>query len=88
MESAGNWLEVVDVEDPGIEITIPADHIERMVIQCMAADHVAHLHAHLEITPIGEGFQLHRNADIALCVGRVFQELANVIDISTRRLNF
>jgi hypothetical protein len=69
VDTPGDRLEISDVEDPRIEIAVPADHVEGMVVEHVTGEPVADLDAHLELAPLGVGLQLLRGADIALTVG-------------------
>src|SRR5437764_46268 len=40
MDASGNWLKVVDIEDPGIFVAIPAHDVKRMVLIPVAGNHM------------------------------------------------
>ena len=60
MDSSRDGLEVFDVEDPWIEIAVPADDIEGMVIQNVFAQSIAHFDADFKFAAFGVCFQFLR----------------------------
>src|ERR1051326_2549514 len=71
VNTPGDWLKVVNIEDPGIFAAIPADRIDRVEVIPVTGDDIAHFHPHLELPALGMRFELLRTANIALAVGRV-----------------
>src|SRR3990172_6339179 len=53
MDPARDRLKVLNVEYPGIEISIPPDNIEGMMIQHMTGQAVAHFDSNLEFAALG-----------------------------------
>src|SRR6476620_2241120 len=84
MDASCNWFEVLDVENPGIEIAIPADDVKGVVIQNMFTEPVAHFDAYLKFAALGVRFKLFRQANVALRVGGVFEHLGEFIPITLR----
>ena len=82
VDPPGDRLEVVDAEDPGIQITIPANHVERVVVQDVPGEAVAHFHPHLEFAPLGVRLQLLRRANVALAVRGVLEKLPVLIPVA------
>ena len=68
MNASDDRLEVVDVEGPGIEVAVPADHIERMMVEHDLVDSVILLHQDREIPRLVVRAQRGRAADVALAV--------------------
>jgi hypothetical protein len=58
VDAPGDGLEIFDVKDPGLQVAVPADDVERVVVQHVTANPVAHLHADLELTPFRMRLQL------------------------------
>ena len=71
VNTPGDRLKVINIEDPGIFAAIPADRIDRVEVIPVTRDYVAHFHPHLELSALGVRFKLLGTADIALAVGRV-----------------
>src|SRR5579859_754869 len=69
VDTPGDWLEIIDVEDPGILAAIPANGINGMEIVPVAGDSAAYLHPHLELAALSMRFKLFRAANIALAIG-------------------
>ena len=49
MNATDDRLEVVDVEDPGIEISVPSNDIERMVIEHQLVDRIVLFHENTKV---------------------------------------
>src|SRR5690242_14614368 len=84
VHASHNRFEVVDVERPRIEIPIPSDDVERMMIENELIQPVVLLHeepkvAHFVVCP-----ERDRPADVALRVGCSLLQLAELIAISLR----
>jgi hypothetical protein len=58
VDTAGDWLEVVDVERERPQVAVPADDVERMMAVDVPADEPARLHAHLELALFVVGHEL------------------------------
>ena len=87
MDSSRDGFEVFDVEYPRIEITIPADDIEGMVIENMLAQPVPHFDADFKLTALGVCLQVFRQTDVAFAIGRVFEHLTELIPVTLWRLD-
>ena len=55
MNASDDRLEVVDVERPRIEISVPADDVERMMVEHELVDSVVLLHENREISHLVVG---------------------------------
>jgi hypothetical protein len=75
-------LEVVDVEAHGIEVAVPADDVERMVVEHDLVDAVVLLHQDGEIAHLVVGAQLQRTPDVALRVRRALDQLAELVAVA------
>ena len=82
VDAADDRLEVVDVEDPGIEVAVPADHVERMVVEHQLVDRVVLLDQEREIALLVVRPELQRTPDVALGVGRAFEQLAELVAVA------
>src|SRR5579885_50436 len=87
VDAPGNRLKIGDVEDPGIFVTVPADDVERVIVVPVASDAVADLEAHLELALLRVRDQFFRAANVAVAVGRVFEELPVVVEVAAWRLD-
>ena len=87
MDATRDRFEILDVKDPGIQIPIPANHVERVVIQNMFAEPVTHFDAHFKIAAFRVCFQLFGQPDIALRIGRMLKELPEFVAIAFGRLD-
>src|SRR5687768_11467874 len=82
VDSSGDGFKVLDIEYPRVEITVPADYVEGMVIQEVLAEPFAHLNAHFEFTALCVSLQVFRQANITFAVRRVLEHLAELISIA------
>jgi hypothetical protein len=87
VQAAGDRLEVVDTEGPWIEVAIPTDDIEGVVVEEMAGDAVAHLDAHFELAALGEGLQLFWGTEIAFAVRGMLEQLTIAVAVAVRGLD-
>ena len=58
VDASGDGFEILDVENPWIQVTIPADYVKGMVIEYVTGDPVTHLHADFKLSPFRMRFQL------------------------------
>src|SRR5215207_4392003 len=87
VHATDDGLEVVDVECPRIELTIPADDVERVMVERHLVDAVVLLHEDAELTHLVVGPELAGHANVALRVGRAFDELTELVAVALRRPN-
>src|SRR5215208_4922241 len=80
-------LEVLDVEDPWVQISIPAHNVEGMVIQDLLCQPVAYFDPYFEFASLGVGLEFFRQPYIALGIRRVFKHLSEFISIAFGRLD-
>src|SRR5260221_1972389 len=80
-----DWLEVHDVERPGIELAVPSHDVTRIVIEHDLVQSVVLFHDNREIAHLVEGSQLARNADVALGIRSALDELAVLVSVALRR---
>src|SRR5262249_11229111 len=82
MDAANDRLEVVDVERPRVEVPVPADAVEWMVVENQLVDTVVLFYEKCEVAHLVVRVQLLRNADVALGIRRAFLELAEFVAIA------
>src|SRR5207247_427414 len=81
VHSAHDRLEVVDVERPRIEMPVPSDDVERMVIQRDLVEPIVLLHDEREFALLVVRGEIRRTPDVTLAVRRAFLELAELVAI-------
>src|SRR2546422_1036776 len=81
---AHDRLEVLDVEGPGIEHPVPADHVEGVVVQGVLVEPVVLLDQDAELALLIVGLELHRPAKVPLAVGRALEHLAVFVAVAPR----
>src|SRR3954464_6839996 len=79
VDSAYDRLEVHDVEGPWVEISIPAYHIEGVVIENDLIQSIVLLDQDPEIAALVMGAELSGATDVALAVGSAFDQLPELI---------
>src|SRR3954468_4211182 len=84
MNSSHDWLEVVDVEGPWIEVAVPSNDIERMVIEHDLVDSIVLLYEDREVTHLVNRLDESRTSNVALRVWCSFDQLAKLIPIALR----
>src|SRR5437867_2852475 len=81
VHAADDRLEVIDVEGPGIEVAIPTDDIERVVVEDELVEAVVLLHEQTEVSHLVVGLQLEGTTNVALGVGCALLQLAELVPI-------
>ena len=71
MNTSGDWLEVGDIQDPGIGTAVPADGVDRVEVVPVAGNQVADFDAYFVVAALGMCDQFCRAADVALAIGRM-----------------
>jgi hypothetical protein len=87
VQAAGLRLEVVDVEAVRIDVAVPPDDVERVVIQDEALQPAPRAHDQLVRSGLAVGLQRRRRVEVALGERRVLQQLAVAVAIAARRLD-
>src|SRR5687767_2372306 len=82
MHAADDGLEVVDVERPWIEVSIPSHDIDRMVVERDLVQAVVLLHDERVVAFLVDGLDVRRTANVALGVRRAFLELPELVAIA------
>src|SRR6266702_2325203 len=84
MDAPRDRLEVVDRERPRIHVTVPADDVERVVVEDVGLVPVTHAHLDGELAPLAVRVQLRRRMDVAVVVRRMLHELARAVAVALR----
>ncbi len=87
MEPARLRLEVGDVERPGIDEAIPADDVERVIVEDIGLVASPHPDRHPILTRLIMSLQLHRAMHITVVVGSMLEKVAVFVPISPGRLD-
>ena len=81
VDAPDDRLEVVDVEGPRIEVSVPAHHVEGVVVEDDLVEAVVLLHQNRKVSPLVVDSEQARPADVALAVGRALDELAELVAV-------
>src|SRR5688572_22009277 len=84
MYPADYRLEVTNVECPRIEVAVPSDDVERMVVEHELVDAVVLFYVQREIAHLIARLEQNRPSDVALGVGRSLDELSEVVLVARR----
>jgi hypothetical protein len=84
VDASRDWLEILNVEYPWIEISVPAYDVKWMVVEHMACEPVPNLNPDFIFTTVCMRFQINRHTYVAFTVGSVFEELAVTISVAFR----
>src|SRR5512143_1734773 len=84
MHASDDRLEVVDVERPRIEVPIPPDDVEWMVIENELVHSVILFDQEPEVAHLVVRVELQRPANVALRIWRALLQLSELIAIALR----
>ena len=87
MNATRDRLEVVHGERPRIEVAVPADDVEGVVVEEVRLVAAAHAHLHWELALLTMRVQLGRRVDVAVVVRRTFEHLAVLVAVALRDLD-
>ena len=87
VDPAGDRLEVVDGERPRIEVAVPADHVEGVVVDDVGLVAVADAHLDRELALVAVRVQRRRRMDVAVVVRRPLEQLAVLVAVAPRDLD-
>src|SRR6185503_13371099 len=82
MDASDDRLEVADVERPRIEVAVPADDVEWMMVEDQLVDPVILLYQKSKVAHLVVRGQLERAPNVALGVRRTFLELAELVAVA------
>ncbi len=80
-------LEVVDRERPREQVAVPADDVERVVVEQVGLVAVAHAHLDWKLALLAMGVELRRRVDVAVVVRRPLDDLAVLVAVPARDLD-
>src|SRR5690348_12782169 len=69
MHTTRDWLEIGNIENPGILVAIPPHSIARVKIVPIAGNVIANFQAHLVVSALSVRYQFFGNTNITLTIG-------------------
>src|SRR3954469_16696277 len=87
VDSARDRLEVVDRERPWVEVAVPADDVEGVVVEDVRLVAAADANLDRELALLAVRAQLRRRMDVAVVVGRALQELPVLVPVAAGYLD-
>ena len=87
VDAARDRLEIVDREGPRIEVAVPADDVERVVVDDVRLVAAAHAHLHRELALLAHRPQLRRRMDVAVVVRRPLDDHPVLVAVAARDLD-
>ena len=87
MNAARDGLEVVYRERPRVEEAVPADDVERVVVEDVVLNSAADAHLHDELAGLPARRELGRRVDVAVVVGSALEDLAVLVPVPARDLD-
>ncbi len=82
MNFTGDGHKIVDVENPGIEITVPSNNVEGMEIVYVAVKVIQFLNLNFMLAFLVYRNELARKAEIAFAIRRMLEELTVFIPVT------
>src|SRR5665213_968785 len=80
-------LEIANVERPRVEVAVPSDDVEWMVVEYQLVDSIVLLYEKTKVAHLVVRVERHRTPDVALRVRRTFLQLPKLVPISLWRAN-
>src|ERR1700680_1650241 len=87
VKSSHPWLEVFDVDRPGIVVAIPPDHVKRMMIENGLGDRIALFDEQPKLALCIVAEERLRPANIALAIGADLGQLTVLIPVALGSAN-
>ena len=87
MDTSGDRLEVVHRERPRIEVAVPSDDVEGVVVEDVGLIAAPDAHLHWELALVAVRVQHLRRMDVAVVVGSTLEHLAVLVAIAARDLD-
>ena len=87
VDPSGDRLEIADVEDVGVQVAVPAHHVERMVVVVIARELTSGLDVDAEVARLRVRRLVGRDADVAMVIRRMLHELAVLVAVAARRFD-
>ena len=82
VDAPGDRLEVVDRERPRVDVAVPADDVEGVVVELVGLVAVADPHLDPELAAVAVRVQLGRRVDVAVVVRRVLEQLPVLVAVA------
>src|SRR4029077_8411511 len=92
-DGGGMWIrpgigsEVGDRERPRVDVAVPADDVEGVVVEHVALVAVPDPDLDQELSAVAVRLQLGRRVDVAVVVGRVLEQLPVLVPVAPRDLD-
>ena len=87
VQAPGLGLEVGDVERVRVDVAVPADDVERVVVEDVVLVAAAHAHVDGVLAAVAVRLELGRRVEVALRERRVLEQLAVAVAVAVRRLD-
>ena len=87
VDAARDRLEIVDRERPRIEIAVPADDVERVIVEQVGLVPVADAHLDRELAALTVRVQLRGRVDVPVVVRGALHDLAVLVAVAARDLD-
>src|SRR5688500_769905 len=84
VDTADDRLEIHDVECPRVEVSVPADHVERMMVEHQLIDAIVLFYKQREVSLLVMRLELKWTTNVSLGVGRPFDELPEFVAVTFR----
>ena len=81
VDPPGDRLEVVDVERPRVEVAVPADDVERVVVDLVVLVAVADADLEAELAALAVRLELGRRVDVPVVERRVLHQLPVLVPV-------
>ena len=87
MDPTRDRLEVADVERPGVDVAVPADDVERVVVEDVGLEAVLDPQLDDVVAAVGVRPKLDRRVQVAVVVRGVLEQLAVLVAVAARDLD-
>ena len=87
VDPPGDRLEVVDRERPRVQEAVPADDVERVVVEDVVLVPAADADLDEVVAPVTVRLELGRRMDVAVVVRRALEDLAVLVAVAARDLD-
>src|SRR5712692_11052563 len=86
MDPSSKGLEIVDVEDPWVQIAVPANYVERMEVERVRHQGVVNFHSDLEFSLLIVNSQFLGFSKVSVRIWGQLYQLPVIVPISARCL--
>ena len=87
VDPPGDRLEVTDVERPRIDVAVPADDVERVVVEHVGLEAVLDPELDDVLAAVRVRLELDWRMQVAVVVGSVLEQLAVLVPVAARDLD-